>query len=847
MTLPLLTYGCPTVYVSGGTSGSPTTPQDIYEWLVAQGKTQYVSIMPAFETGDYRTAAGADLAQYHQWRFHLFSTPSTSGYIRFCGNIFVHHLWGKFVTDSSTTVDFGKFTATGNGLTNTGTAYVSTKPYALYSALYGPVNIYASYVGGALTGDNNANSSLCNRDAYFQWAAGQPAKIYDSVYQATGRLLMNYDIQRSRMETASAEMANSTVGIFQGTFDSDMRNTYSYTEVIFKDVTILPNSSADVYSYGYGSGAYLTDNLIINHFINPTWAHATPVMLQNTQVVQQPSDGIVTEEFGFTLAVVNGTGTAISGATVTMVDKNGKNQIVTPSGSKLTTWAKKTGTSWTIDTGTLTVGNTYRMGLERVLVTAGTGTGPYTVTRATDGTTANNTGYPNTTTKYLPLYLVNPSVTTDGSGIVSCNLLARYWAVYNNSVSNYDFSASVQNVNPYIIKIMSYGKQYYSYSKTASAKSADKIVLTTDTYNVASFATANAYTGITIDWAGGNITVSSNHTLQELYDYCKAQNIANPSYAQPITTTDGINYALATNWNLIVNTGITVTATGKKLVMSGTGTYTMTGTGDFTGILADATTTRVKINTSGIVAGSRLQIYDLTASSELFNDIVAGTSNSFVFIHTGADHSIRIRLMYVSGATTAYYWYTATGTVTNTGLTFNVVQIENTIYETANIDGSLVTSCSISGATIRIYVNDPVNNTITAQSIYNWYQYYLSTALGIANQNGTYVTATDATHYIFTNTMKIINSDTANPLNITGANITPVSGAATNIFDLTNGASIALNFNRVEGFSYSSGSGLSTEEHDAVLGTKTTVDTNLDKKISQIPQPSKVLPSGIIV
>jgi hypothetical protein len=49
--------------------------------------------------------------------------------------------------------------------------------------------------------------------------------------------------------------------------------------------------------------------------------------------------------------------------------------------------------------------------------------------------------------------------------------------------------------------------------------------------------------------------------------------------------------------------------------------------------------------------------------------------------------------------------------------------------------------------------------------------------------------------------MKIINQDTVNPLNLTGANITPVSGAATNIFDLTNGASICLNFNRVEGLS----------------------------------------------
>jgi hypothetical protein len=52
---------------------------------------------------------------------------------------------------------------------------------------------------------------------------------------------------------------------------------------------------------------------------------------------------------------------------------------------------------------------------------------------------------------------------------------------------------------------------------------------------------------------------------------------------------------------------------------------------------------------------------------------------------------------------------------------------------------------------------------------------------------------------VLANTMKFINQDTVNPLNITGANITPVSGAATNIFDLTNAASMAINYERVEG------------------------------------------------
>jgi hypothetical protein len=239
----------------------------------------------------------------------------------------------------------------------------------------------------------------------------------------------------------------------------------------------------------------------------------------------------------------------------------------------------------------------------------------------------------------------------------------------------------------------------------------------------------------------------------------------------------------------------------------------------------------VTLTVANIIAGSRIQVYDTDSSTELYNEIVAGTTFTKTWVYA-SDINVRIRLKY-SAYPVDYYWYTATTAITSSGFSINAAQVENTVYENANVDGSTVTSCSVSGTTIRIYIDDPTN-AIAAQVIYNWYQYYLFSEAGIREQDGAYITATDDTHYIFDNTMKIINSDTANPLNITGANITPVSGAATNIFDLTNGASIALNFNRVEGFSYSSGSGLSTAEHNQVMAIPLTTpkiatdgDTNL--------------------
>lgn len=220
----------------------------------------------------------------------------------------------------------------------------------------------------------------------------------------------------------------------------------------------------------------------------------------------------------------------------------------------------------------------------------------------------------------------------------------------------------------------------------------------------------------------------------------------------------------------------------------------------------------VAISVTNIVSGSRIQVYDLTGDVELANEVVSGTTWSLEKAYTG-DLDIRVRLAYVSGASIAYEWYESQGTFSSTGMSLRASQATNSVYITNNIDGSVVTECSISGTNIRIYVDDP-DNTTSAQRIYNWYQYILTTESGIRDQDGSYISATDTTHYTFDDNMKIVNQDTVNPLNIVGANIVPQTGPATNIFDLANGASIALNFNRVEGFAYSSGSGLSTEEHN---------------------------------
>lgn len=311
--------------------------------------------------------------------------------------------------------------------------------------------------------------------------------------------------------------------------------------------------------------------------------------------------------------------------------------------------------------------------------------------------------------------------------------------------------------------------------------------------------------------------------------------LATPGTYNILLNSAQVNFEGAGTYDLrgsTITTDITVDTITDATVTVQLSPGTTVTNNDPTNITVQASTA-VTIAVSDVIAGSRIQIYNTTDSVELFNEIVAGTSFSGNYTYT-ANKAVRVRLMLV-GASTARKWWTTTGTITAAGLSLTASQEVNSVYATNGVDGSSVTECAINANNIDIQIDDPTNET-TAQRIYNWYQYWLFTEAGIRDGD-TLITATDSTHYVFDDSVQIKNMDTVNPLNILGANIVPTTGAATNIFDLSNGASIALNFTRVEGFAYSSGSGLSVgqaaqldaiEAKTANIVTGNPVATQLD-------------------
>lgn len=199
------------------------------------------------------------------------------------------------------------------------------------------------------------------------------------------------------------------------------------------------------------------------------------------------------------------------------------------------------------------------------------------------------------------------------------------------------------------------------------------------------------------------------------------------------------------------------------------------------------------VTISGATAGSRIQIYDLTSSTELYNN-----TPTFPFTWTdgspaSATRAIRLRVAYCTASTANVFVDTGIGTCGTTApsnaISFLVSPVVDSVYTANLIDGTAITDCSITTFNLHVDVN---TGSTTWQHIYAFMTYWLSTAVGIADQF-LEMTATDQTHYIFSTAhgsfkIKNVTSGPTVPLLITGGNAQPDSGSVTSILDTTGGS-----------------------------------------------------------
>lgn len=285
-------------------------------------------------------------------------------------------------------------------------------------------------------------------------------------------------------------------------------------------------------------------------------------------------------------------------------------------------------------------------------------------------------------------------------------------------------------------------------------------------------ATFSSYTGerlVDADYYAFNIIVDGNAASKEQI-HTKLQYLLRQ--AGDIDSGSGTHLGKVTDVLSTITAGVLTTTTGVYIDDTQTADSAFLIYTDVGGVERSIpVVTNQSVTVSGATAGSRIQIYDLTSATELYN----GTP-TFPYTWTdpsvyAADREIRLRVAYVNAGTTANEFLQVTiGTATETdyALSYLVAPVVDAVYVANAVNGSTVTDVVKNSGTNRIEI-DKASGTISAATIYAYEMYYLFTSTGIA-ADPQVITAIDTANYLVGSSYKFKNV-TAGPeveLTITG-------------------------------------------------------------------------------
>ena len=276
-------------------------------------------------------------------------------------------------------------------------------------------------------------------------------------------------------------------------------------------------------------------------------------------------------------------------------------------------------------------------------------------------------------------------------------------------------------------------------------------------------ATVGAYTGISI--TGSTITLTSDHSIEELYDYCKWYlcQTANLGVADFFSSTDGINFS--STYNLTLNGG-DLTGTGSLNLGAGTLTVTAGETTTVPITYNSGTAVYGNVTVSGLVANSGITLTNTTDNTVIYDGVVAGTSTTIPATWT-ANKDLELKVTNVI-TTTAYLPYKALGTLTSSMASFTVAQELDTIYNDYAIDGSTITQFSTDYPNVQVDLSS--GTSFSWPTFYAWFQYQTHSTNGRQYYfDG--VTAQDAVNFRNDPTIVDLFFD-----NTSGANIRAIGG-----------------------------------------------------------------------
>jgi len=228
--------------------------------------------------------------------------------------------------------------------------------------------------------------------------------------------------------------------------------------------------------------------------------------------------------------------------------------------------------------------------------------------------------------------------------------------------------------------------------------------------------TSTTYTG------GGSIVVVNN-TIR----YFTPSTITNSTATKLVIETAG-NYEISGGTISIVEnvSGGNVTI----LISNGAPTPTTIGTGII------LTFPPKNISITGLDAGSRLSVYNQSSATQVYNQVISGTSYISQY-DEGVGYSIG-DVLELKVAKIDKLEFTTSVVVTDTGWSALIAQEDNAVYNTYGKDGSTVTGISWDSGNMQFDFNDADNN-IDGADIGAWYYYFITTQVGIAEAFGALV------------------------------------------------------------------------------------------------------------
>ena len=335
-------------------------------------------------------------------------------------------------------------------------------------------------------------------------------------------------------------------------------------------------------------------------------------------------------------------------------------------------------------------------------------------------------------------------------------------ATTSAGVITYDVNGDPQTTGTFFTVANNYIRGFISYDRLPTSRTfkiedridgsplVHDVVLADDALITADRATADGYSEI--------------NTPQAFYNRAKAYLVDNyAGETATIVSREGTTIN-AGSYNVTIDASaasvfafdgstITIKATQFTGNIQGSGTFTLLNGAEVLGTFGGTTVYPWEV--SNVEAGSTLQLFNVTQNAEIENLVINGTAGTKVNASGSYDSSeavpsdtIRLRITCQAGVN-ALLPFETYGVATATGISLRADQQPDTVYNANNIDGSSISGITLTPdySNIQIDLDDQVAPyEISAQAIYNYYSYLITTPQGIANFYGA-ITPIDRLNY----------------------------------------------------------------------------------------------------